>query len=296
MDKDETASDPAREASLSPLAPAAQTLIAAGLGAIACLGVGLGRSDGSEPWLANALALALLIGGLALGGVRARTVRACLRAAARRDASMAARAEGLALGALALTAAHAVIWLPFDARQWPLGLVAGVAAGASVLASGLDLARRAEVPRWSATPTPLLLLALAGAGGLLALSAIENALGFAPGLVVWKAALALIGAGLAAQLWNAQAEQAGAAAAQAERSHGPFLEAPVFARARARRGLLRLVAIGLGLGVPVLCAVAADFLSGGFWMPVAFLSHLLGVAALRLLFLAEAEEVEPAGE
>ena len=262
---------------------------AAGLGVVLCLGVGLARSDGTEPWLANALALLLTIAGLGAGGMdRAGALRA-LRGLLGSEADISARASGLAVAALALALAHALIWLPFDLRLWPLGLAAGSAAAGSIIATGLSFARVSTVPRWSGAPTALLFLALGGAGGLLGLSAIENLLGFPPGLVVWKAALALIGAGLAAQLWTAQAAEASRDAAEAGRLEEPALHHAAFVRARGMAMALWWGAILLGLVIPIICAVGADFLAGRLWMPTALLSHLVGAVVMRWLFLAEAE-------
>ena len=268
-------------------------ICAAGLGVVVCLGVGLARSEGTEPWFANALALLLIASGLAAGGMdRAGALRA-LRGLVGAEADIAARAAGVAVVALALAALHAVVWLPFDLRLWPLGLAAGAAAAASIVAAGLSFVRVSTVPRWSGAPTPLLFLALGGAGGLLGLSAIENALGFPPGLVVWKAALALIGAGLAAQLWTAQAAEASERAAEAGGLEGPALHHAAFVRARGMAMALWWAAALFGLVIPIICAVGADFLAGRLWMPVALLSHLVGAALMRWLFLAEAEIATP---
>ncbi len=277
----------------TPRAAYGATLGAAGLGLLACLGAGLARSDGAEPWIANALGLGLSAAGLWMRGVRPLDLLRAVRAIGARGADALERETGLAAVAISLGGLHALAWLPLGLRLWPLGLVAGLAAAASVLFHGLAYARREDAPRWSGAPTPLLFLTLAGCGGLLGLSAVENVLGFPPSLVVWKAALAIIGLGLAAQLWTAQAAEAVKAASEAGRLEGPLLDGPAHEATRRAARPLGAAALGLGLGVPILCAVAADFLPGGFWMPVALGAHLAGACVHRRLFLAQAERARP---
>jgi DMSO reductase anchor subunit len=70
-----------------------------------------------------------------------------------------------------------------------------------------------------------------------------------------------------------------------------LLKEMVFEVGRKRAKALRMAAVGLGIGLPFVLTLGADFLPGRLWMLPAFASHLLGVAAHRWLFFAEAEHV-----
>jgi drug/metabolite transporter (DMT)-like permease len=174
--------------------------------------------------------------------------------------------------------------LGFGVRFWPLGLALAAAVVARVVAKGLVYASETSVPRWSKPPTALLWVVQTAAAGLLGLSAVEGLLGFPPGLVVWKAALALIGLGLMSQLWHAQAGEAGD-------DEAPWLRTDSLAQQARQRALwLFRGAIFFGLGVPMVLAIAADGQTERVLMPLAFVSHLAGLAMHRLLFFAEARE------
>jgi hypothetical protein len=258
---------------------------AAAFGMMAGLGLGLGRTDGLEPWLAGALAIAMAIPCLSTRVDSTRPGGTLQQIAENLRADWASRANSYGLLAVGLFISHLALWLGFGVRFWPLGLAVAVAAVARVAATGLTYETEETVPRWSKPPTLLLWLVQAGAAGLLGLSAIEGLLGFPPGLVVWKAALALIGLGLTAQLWHAQAAEAGDDGA-------PWLRTDSLAQqARQKTVWLFRGAIFFGLGVPMVLALAADGQTERVLMPLAFLSHLAGLAAHRLLFLAEAREI-----
>jgi DMSO reductase anchor subunit len=70
-----------------------------------------------------------------------------------------------------------------------------------------------------------------------------------------------------------------------------LLREMVFEVGRRRAGQLRWAAIGLGLALPMACAVLTDQWGGRLWLALGFVSHLGGVAAHRWLFFAEAEHV-----
>jgi DMSO reductase anchor subunit len=255
---------------------------AAAFGMMAGLGLGLGRTDGLEPWLAGALAIVMAIPCLSTKVDPTRPGGTLQQIAENLRADWARRANSYGLLAIGLFIPHLALWLGFGVRFWPLGLAVAVAAVARVAASGLTYATEDSVPRWSRTPTLLLWMVQAGAAGLLGLSAIEGLLGFPPGLVVWKAALALIGLGLAGQLWHAQA-------GEVADSQAPWVRTDSLAQ-QARQKTLWLFrgAIFFGLGVPMVLAIAADGQTERVLMPLAFVSHLAGLAMHRLLFFAEA--------
>lgn len=260
---------------------------AAAFGMIALMGVGLARTEGAEPWIAGALALAMAIPALAIpfDPKRPLATVSAVRSALGSDWSRRASAYGFL--SLCLFVPYLALWLAFGARFLPLGIAAAIAAVARVVATGLTYATETTVPLWSKPPTVLLFVVQGAAAGLLGLSAVEGLLGFPPSLVVWKAALALIGLGLAGQLWHEQAK--------AHRDpDAPWLRTDALAQKARETGVwLFRAAVLLGIGMPMAMALAADAQTERVLMPLAFLSHMTGLAAHRLLFFAEAREVRP---
>ena len=76
---------------------------------------------------------------------------------------------------------------------------------------------------------------------------------------------------------------------------GPAVRTDALATtARARERLLFWIASGAGVGLPLVLAIIADGQTERLLLPVAFLSHLTGLTAHRLLFLALAREATAA--
>lgn len=266
-----------------PVAPEAtltNTLSGVGFGMAAALGVGLGRTMGAEPWIAGLLALAL-VGFWA--APRAVALRGGGGLAGWRD-TWGGRETAAGLAATAFLVVHLALWLGLGARLWPLGLGVAALSFLTLFAQGSVYAARADAPCWSQAPTVLMFLVLAGAGGLLGIGAVEGLLGFPPSLVVWKAAISLIAAGLTAQLWTAKAEEV-------RRDDGaPLLDGAFFARGRALGQKLRWGVIGFGVILPLGCAMLADASTERVLVPLAFASHLVGAVGFRWQFLAEAQK------
>ncbi len=285
------------------------TLSGAGFGLIFALGLGLGPDAGWGPWLACPLAAALTGGGLAASTRHLRRPDRAWRSFSQWRSSWLSREAVLAAATLALFAVYGFGWLILGQRWTLIGLVMAAGALATVYATSMIYASLATVPRWSRAPTPLLFVVLAGAGGFMALAAVEAARGYDPDWTLWKAAVALIAAGLTAQLWNARAAETGLAAAGAtpeaalglegfgavrplESGHSTptwVVREMVGAIGRRRAGALTLVAVVMGLALPMVFAKMTDLGLGRGWMALALVSHLAGVAAHRWLFFAEAE-------
>ena len=285
------------------------TLSGAGFGLLFVIGLGLGPSTNWGPWLACLLAAALTGGGLAASTRHLRRPERAWRAFSQWRSAWLSREAVLAAATLALFVLYAFGWLILGQRWTWIGLAMAAGAATTVFATSMIYASLATVPRWSRTPTPLLFLVLAGAGGLLAMSAVEAARGYDPTWTLWKAAVALIAAGLTAQLWHAKAAETGLAAAGATPEAATGLEglgtvrplesghsAPswvvremVGTVGRRRARALTLAAIVLGLALPMALAKMTDLGMGRAWMSLALFSHLAGVAAHRWLFFAEAE-------
>lgn len=250
----------------------------AAFGMMAAMGLGLADTEGPEPWLAGALALLLAVPCLSIRiePTRPALTPAGLREGLRGDAARRASAWGLI--AVGLFIPHLALWLVLGVRFWLFGLLVAGAAVARMLFAGLAYARETKVPRWSVPPTVPLFLVQGAAAGLLGLSAVEGILGFPPSLVLWKAAMALLGLAMMSQLWESMAAEIP--------PHEPVRLDTLAATGRERQKALFWGAVGLGLAAPFTLAMIADLQTERVLLPLAFMLHLAGLALYRLLFLA----------
>lgn len=284
-------------------------LSGAGLGLVFWLGLGLGP-DARGFGLAGAVVAVGLtaLGGLASVAHLARPDRAW-RAFSQWRSSWLSREACLMVATLAAFALYAGAWVFLGMRLWLFGWAASALAVATVYATAMIYASLRAVPRWSAAPTPLLFLAMAGVGGLLALGA-SAALAGGPAPAGWTALGLLLGAGVAVR-WQTAAAGAnrssegttlGTATGLGGRGRVRAFEPPhagsnylldemAFEVGRRRAYQLRLLGAVLGFLVPLALALLA--LAVGAWALLpAFLAHLAGLMALRWLFFAEAEHVQ----
>jgi DMSO reductase anchor subunit len=280
-----------------------------GLGLMVWLGLGLGPDEGAFRWLATALALALAgAGGLCSTGHLGRRENAW-RAFSQWRSSWLSREACLMVAALAVFGLYAAIWCLGGVRVWGLGLAASALSVATIYSTAMIYAQLKTVPRWSATPTPVLFLVIGLTGGMLANAAVAGLVGAA--VSGGLAALALVLA-IGVTIWW-QTSAAGAV----RTSQGSSLETATglgfMGRVRSfeaphtgsnyllkemayeigRRHAFELRRIGAVLGflVPLVLSVVA-LLIGGWLMVLAFAAHLAGMLALRWLFFAEAEHVQ----
>jgi DMSO reductase anchor subunit len=280
-----------------------------GLGMIALIGLGLGPDDGAYRVLAPAAALVLTaVGGACSVGHLGRRENAW-RAFSQWRTSWLSREAWLMLAAMAVFVVYAAVWSLGGVRLWALGWLAAALALAANHATAMIYAQLRTIPRWSATPTPVLYQATGLIGGLLAAGAVAAIAGAE--VAGWRTALALlVGAGI--WVWWQTA-----AAGATRSSHGStaetatglgfigrvrLFEAPhtgsnyllnemAYRVGRSRAYQLRLIGAVLGFLVPLLLTLLG-LAAGGWTMVLALVSHLLGMLALRWLFFAEAQHVQ----
>ena len=285
-------------------------LSGAGLGMIAWLGAGLGPASGWPGWLAAFLAVALVAaGGIASVFHLGRPANARFAFSQWRSSWLSREACLMPL-TLAVFTLHAGLALLAGTELRWLGLLAAALALATVHATSMIYAQLRTVPRWSATPTPALFIALALAGGLLGTQAVA---GLAGGGSAGRSLLAILAAGGVWVWWQTAAAGArrgalgsdlatatGLARPASDRVRllepphtGPnyLLEEMAFVVGRRRSHQLRLLGGLFAFVVPAALTLLAMPL-GGWLLPPAFALHLVGVLALRWLFFAEAEHVQ----
>lgn len=282
-----------------------------GLGMMAWLGLGLGgESAGAFGWIAVAAALVSTgVGGLASTSHLARPSRARLAFSQWRS-SWLSREACLMVATVAVFLVYAGIWLFAGVRNDVLGVATAVLAMATVYATAMIYGQLRTVPRWSATPTRWLFVALSLASGLLGVAA---AMGLAGGAMsIWLPSGGLLVAGAVAYWWQTVAGATtrgadgstlatgtglGGTGGRVELMAPPHTEANylltemAYEVGRRRARPLRRLGMVFGFAVPVALVVISLAVGGGLYV-LALVSHLAGIAALRWLFFAEAEHVQ----
>jgi DMSO reductase anchor subunit len=288
------------------------TLSGAGFGLMAWLGLGFGPDSPAFGFIACALALLLAAAGLIASLAHLGNPQRAWRALSQWRSSWLSREGVLAVAALAAFGAYALGWVIGTGRLAPLGMLAALLAMAAVYSTSMIYASIKAVPRWAKPPTPALFLAYAIAGGALALAAAALPFtGLAPSLLAIDAAMIAAAAGIALW-WTVRAIGTGldADGSSVETAIGlpglgraRLFEAPhtspnylmnemVYRIGRKHAQKIRRLAFMAAFIFPLLLMgliAAAPSLSPALLLALPV--HLLGVAASRWLFFAEAEHV-----
>jgi len=288
------------------------TLSGAGFGLMALLGLGLGPASVVFGFAACALTFFLSCAGLAASLWHLGNPQRAWRALTQWRTSWLSREGVLAIAALGAFGLYALAWVAGYGRIWPLGLLASGLALLTVYATSMIYASIRAVPRWAKSPTPFLFLIYALAGGALALNAVATPFGPSANGLLLAAIVLLALAGGTLIVWRARATATplGADGSSVETAIGwtqpgkaRLFEAPhtspnylmkemVFQIGRKHARKLRRIGVLAACILPGLMVLAVGM--APVLSPVLFLAlpiHLLGVAATRWLFFAEAEHV-----
>ncbi|MEL6479623.1 MAG: DmsC/YnfH family molybdoenzyme membrane anchor subunit [Pseudomonadota bacterium] len=280
-----------------------------GLGLIVWTGLGLGPDTALHGLIACVAALAVTAIGGSFSVLHLANPKNAWRAFSQWRSSWLSREACLMVATLAVFGLYALAWLFGGVRLWGLGWLAAGLAGATIYATAMIYAALRAVPRWSATPTPVLFAALALAGGLVAARAAQALAGSEAGM--WHVLPALALAAGITIWWQTQAAGArrsvdGSSIASAtglgskgrvrlfERPHtgeNYLLKEMAFQVGRRRAFQIRWIGAMAGFVVPLVLALLALGL-GGWVLVLALLCHIAGMMALRWLFFAEAEHVQ----
>lgn len=264
-----------------------------GFGFLALLGL-----VGASGWLAFALwalGYGLAVGGLAASAFHLGNPQRAWRAFTQwRTSWLSREAWGAVLALLAFAPVALSDWLGLG---WPRGLgwLGAALAVATILATGMIYAQIRAVPRWHHPLVPVLFLAFAVAGGCLL-----------AGLRGPSVLALLVLAGVMILHWRV-GDQAFARAAStmgtatglgglgqvsvfepAHTAGNYLLREMIYVVGRRHITKLRMLALVLGVGLPILAMLVLPGRHAPF---VAVPLHLLGAAAQRWLFFAQAEHV-----
>jgi sulfite dehydrogenase (quinone) subunit SoeC len=288
------------------------TFSGTGFGLMVWLGLGLGPSGTAFGFTASALALGLASVGLTASLWHLGNPQRAWRALSQWRSSWLSREGVLALATLAAYGLYAFAWIFGPGRIAWLGVIAAILAAATIYATSMIYASIKAVPRWSKPPTPLLFLAYALAGGALTYLAVLAPFADLSAPALLPALALLLASGAVAVWWTVRAAAIGldADGSTPETAIGlpglgraRLFEAPhsapnylmremVFRVARKHAQVLRRIGFGAAFLLPL--ALVAAVLAAPSLSPLLLLAvplHLIGAAASRWLFFAEAEHV-----
>jgi len=289
------------------------TLSGAGLGLAFWIGVGA-LADSRAGLLAASLAAALLAsGGLAASLFHLRRPARARFALSQWRSSWLSREGILAPTAVALLILNALWHWSAGAAPPPLGWLVAAVSLAAVHATGMIYAQLRAVPAWHGWLTPAVFLAFAVAGGAFPAMAAAAASGRTPDALLLAAIPLHVAAwGIQIRYWRRAAGVGVGASTTASATGIPgngdvrLLEPPhtgpnyllkemAFTVARRHAGRLRSLSLAFGASA---VAVALVWELGGRpeilaapLLALASALHLVGVAAARWLFYAEARHV-----
>lgn len=280
-----------------------------GLGMIVWIGLGLGADTSVHAWTTCITAIAITgIGGM-LSSLHLGKPSNAWRAFSQWRSSWLSREACLLVATLGVFGLYAAFWCLGGTRVFNLGILSSVLAAATIYSTAMIYAQIRAVPRWNLTPTPLLFVVVAFAGGLLA----SQSIGVLTGgpVNVWLVFAALLIAAACANWWNSKAGEIrrSSTGASMETATGlggigkvRLFEAPhtgsnylldemAYKVGRYRANQLRKIGFVAGFILPILLTLMALFLGSG-WLLLALVLHVVGMIALRWLFFAEAEHVQ----
>jgi len=266
-----------------------------GFGLLAFLCMGYPDVSGWVAFVFFAVAFGLASIGLIASTFHLGHPERALKAFTQWRTSWLSREGWLAVIALAVTGLYATLVIFADTRIAPLGWLGALLCLATVYATSMIYAQLKTIPRWNHWTTSAMFLLMALSGGALLSGTV-------------KAAIVLILAAAAMQLyaWNvgdSQLRNSGSNMASATglgsigkvtafeppHSGGNYLtQEMVFVVARKHALKLRMIALALGFGLPVLLLLLPF---GHTIALLAIAAHIGGLFVLRWLFFAEAEHV-----
>lgn len=271
------------------------TLSGLGFGLLFWLGLGLPAVTGWTAFGYFVVAYALSVGGLLASTFHLGHPERAWRAFTQWRSSWLSREGVCAVAALIFMGLFALGLVFFSARWSALGVVGSVLSLATVFTTGMIYAQLKTVPRWHTPATPALFMALSLAGGALLAGQINIALALIPVAAVAQIIWWMRGDKALKESGTDIGTATGLGDIGSVRSFEPphtgtnyLLKEFVFKVGRKHALKLRAIAFTAGYALPVLCLLLPfSFILAG----LAALSHLIGVAASRWLFFAEAEHV-----
>ncbi|MXU66497.1 dimethyl sulfoxide reductase anchor subunit family protein [Oceanomicrobium pacificus] len=272
------------------------TLSGLGFGLIFWLGLGLPDATGWVALTFATIAMGLATAGLLSSLFHLGNPQRFMKALTQWRSSWLSREGVLAVVTLTMFALYTLLWVWFDMRFRPLGLVCGGLALATVYCTAMIYAQMKGVPRWHSAFVPLLFLGYALGGGALLAGQVRMAgplLLLLTGLQIlawWRGDGAFARAGTSLGTATGLGDRGVVRPLEPPQTGTNYLlDEMAYRVARRRSRALRLIAI---LGIGLVPGLGMLVLPTGHALALLFvLAHLLGTMAARWLFYAEAEHV-----
>lgn len=271
------------------------TLSGLGFGLLTWLGLGFPDVSGWVAFVFYAIGFGLSVGGLLASTFHLGHPERAWKAFSQWRSSWLSREGVAAVAALMVMGLHALLVIFFDTRIAPLGWLGAALCLVTVYATSMIYAQMTTVPRWKTALTPALLLSISIAGGALLSGQITAALVLLPIAAVLQVIWWVRGDSAFADSGSSIGSATGLGTRGSVRAFEPphtgtnyLLREFVFQIGRKHAFKLRAIALVLGFILPVLLILIpfAHVLA-----LVAIILHLMGIAASRWLFFAEAEHV-----
>ncbi|MFD0860033.1 dimethyl sulfoxide reductase anchor subunit family protein [Roseovarius aquimarinus] len=271
------------------------TLSGLGFGLLFWLGAGIIAPTGWVGFVFFAIAYVLAVGGLLASTFHLGHPERALKAFSQWRTSWLSREGCAAVAALVVMALYGAGLVFWGARWAPLGWLGAALSVGTVYATAMIYAQMRTVPRWRSWLTPALYLTLSLTGGALLAGQLYLAILLLPVAALVQIAWWVRGDGALARSGTSLETATGLGSIGTPRAFEPphtgtnyLLREFVHVVGRRHAKKLRILALSFGYVLPVmLLGLPGGHLTAG----LAVLSHVLGIAASRWLFFAEAEHV-----
>lgn len=271
------------------------TLSGLGFGLLFWLGLGFPDVAGWVAFAFYAIAFGLSVGGLLASTFHLGHPERAWKAFSQWRSSWLSREGVASVAALMVMGLHAFLVIFFDVKIAPLGWLGAILCLATVYATSMIYAQMTTVPRWKTALTPALLLSIALAGGALLAGQITAALILMPIAAVVQVIWWVRGDGAFTESRNTIGTATGLGSRGSVRAFEPphtgtnyLMREFMFQIGRKHAVKLRVIALVLGFVLPT-ALILLPFAHA--LALVAVVLHLVGIAASRWLFFAEAEHV-----
>lgn len=271
------------------------TLSGLGFGLLFWLGLGFPAVSGGVAFVFFAIAYALAVGGLMASTFHLGHPERALKAFTQWRSSWLSREGICAVAALIVLAIYAAGLVFFDARWSVLGVIGAALAAGTVFTTSMIYGQLKTIPRWNSLLTPALFMAVSLAGGALLAGQVLIALILLPVAAAIQVGWWFRGDTAFARSGTTMATATGLGSIGSVRAFEPphtgnnyLLREFVHVVGRKHVSKLRIIALTFGYTVPFVCLLVPF---SHIIAIVAVVSHLVGIAASRWLFFAEAEHV-----
>lgn len=271
------------------------TLSGLGFGLLFWLGFGFPAVTGWAAFAFFAIAYLLAVGGLISSTFHLGHPERALKAFSQWRTSWLSREGVVAVAALLVMAVFGAGLVFLQASWGVLGWIGAALSLAAVYCTAMIYGQLKTVPRWKQPLTPVLLLSISLAGGALLAGQVSFALVLIPVAGVVQVAWWVLGDQALAGSGTTLATATGLGSIGRVRAFEPphtgtnyLLREFVHVVGRKHSVKLRGIALMLGYVLPVVLLLLPF---SHIFAALAVVSHLVGIAASRWLFFAEAEHV-----